>query len=201
MQAVRGLVLRHLRLGCRRAPPAIAARGDYGWPNCGFARGMSAPADQDGGGGSSEGAVRARVVDLVKKFDKIDADKVSTGEPIAARPVVSEEERQRSAPAEGRAGDGPCPKWRAHMHARIEGKLIVGRIWKEELGRGGESVKSGCSSRVLGKKASRGLVRRGFRRQWRGKPPTSFLCAPGCSAWADLRLAHRIWGGGGHRRG
>ncbi|XP_062211749.1 acyl carrier protein 3, mitochondrial isoform X2 [Phragmites australis] len=77
MQAVRGLVLRHLRLGCRRAPPAIAARGDYGWPNCGFARGMSAPADQDGGGGSSEGAVRARVVDLVKKFDKIDADKVT----------------------------------------------------------------------------------------------------------------------------
>ena len=38
---------------------------------------MSAPADGGGDGGSgSESAVRARVVELVRKFDKIDADKV-----------------------------------------------------------------------------------------------------------------------------
>ena len=46
---------------------------------CWFARGMSAPADGGGDGGSgSESAVRARVVELVRKFDKIDADKVGS---------------------------------------------------------------------------------------------------------------------------
>jgi NADH dehydrogenase (ubiquinone) 1 alpha/beta subcomplex 1 len=80
MQAVRTLVLQHLRL---RAPPSVAARGGGAGPPAveqrWFAREMSAPADQDGGCSSgSETAVRARVVDLVKKFDKIDADKVSS---------------------------------------------------------------------------------------------------------------------------
>ncbi|KAG2547597.1 hypothetical protein PVAP13_9KG112500 [Panicum virgatum] len=43
-----------------------------------FARGMSAPAGGGGDGGSgSESAVRARVVELVRRFDKIDADKVT----------------------------------------------------------------------------------------------------------------------------
>ncbi|XP_022678926.1 uncharacterized protein LOC101778640 [Setaria italica] len=79
MQAVRTLVLRHLRL---RAPPSVAARaGGAGPPAVSqrwLARGMSTPADQDGGCSSgSESAVRARVVDLVRKFDKIDADKSS----------------------------------------------------------------------------------------------------------------------------
>ncbi|CAN6323360.1 unnamed protein product [Urochloa humidicola] len=85
MQAVRALVLRQLRL---RAQPSVAARGDGSGPpavaQCWFARGMSAPANQDGGGGGggdgssgTESAVRARVVDLVRKFDKIDADKVT----------------------------------------------------------------------------------------------------------------------------
>ncbi|GJM95829.1 hypothetical protein PR202_ga12607 [Eleusine coracana subsp. coracana] len=81
MQAVRTLVLQHLRL---RAPPTAtaASRGGGGrdvMAQCGFARGMSAPAGQEGGDAGdsySESAVRARVVDLVKKFDKIDADKV-----------------------------------------------------------------------------------------------------------------------------
>ncbi|GJN24127.1 hypothetical protein PR202_gb11849 [Eleusine coracana subsp. coracana] len=82
MQAVRTLVLQHLRL---RAPPSAtaASRGGGGrdvMAQCGFARGMSAPAGQEGGDAGvsdSESAVRARVVDLVKKFDKIDADKVT----------------------------------------------------------------------------------------------------------------------------
>ncbi|CAL4943121.1 unnamed protein product [Urochloa decumbens] len=79
MQAVRALVLQHLRL---RTPPSVAARGGGAGPpavaQCWFSRGMSAPAEQDGDGSSgSESAVRARVVDLVKKFDKIDADKVT----------------------------------------------------------------------------------------------------------------------------
>jgi len=78
MHAVRALVLQHLRL---RAPPSVAARGGGPGPaavaRCWFARGMSAPADGRGDGGSgSESAVRARVVELVRKFDKIDADKV-----------------------------------------------------------------------------------------------------------------------------
>ncbi|KAF0921720.1 hypothetical protein E2562_016993 [Oryza meyeriana var. granulata] len=80
MQAVRNLVLRHLRLGCHRS---AAARGGGGarpavyW----FAphlREMSASAGQEGGTRDcSEAAIRARVVELVKKFDKIDADKVT----------------------------------------------------------------------------------------------------------------------------
>ncbi|RLN40070.1 acyl carrier protein 3, mitochondrial [Panicum miliaceum] len=79
MQAVRALVLQHLRLS---APLPIAARGGGSGPaamaQCWFARGMSAPADGGGDGGSgSESAVRARVVELVRKFDKIDADKVT----------------------------------------------------------------------------------------------------------------------------
>ncbi|CAN6317680.1 unnamed protein product [Urochloa humidicola] len=82
MQAVRALVLQHLRL---RALPSVAARGGgAGLPSvtqCWFARGMSAPAEQNGtdgdGSSGSESAVRARVVDLVKKFDRIDADKVT----------------------------------------------------------------------------------------------------------------------------
>ncbi|KAF0921719.1 hypothetical protein E2562_016993 [Oryza meyeriana var. granulata] len=81
MQAVRNLVLRHLRLGCHRS---AAARGGGGarpavyW----FAphlREMSASAGQEGGTRDcSEAAIRARVVELVKKFDKIDADKKKT---------------------------------------------------------------------------------------------------------------------------
>jgi hypothetical protein len=42
---------------------------------------MRAPASQERGRGcepDSESAVRARVVDLVKKFDKIDAEKVGS---------------------------------------------------------------------------------------------------------------------------
>ncbi|CAN6304393.1 unnamed protein product, partial [Urochloa humidicola] len=82
MQAVRALVLQHLRL---RALPSVAARGGGAGPpavtQCWFARGISAPAEQNGANGDgssgSESAVRARVVDLVKKFDKIDADKVT----------------------------------------------------------------------------------------------------------------------------
>ncbi|KAL6599536.1 hypothetical protein ACP70R_045673 [Stipagrostis hirtigluma subsp. patula] len=70
MQAVRTLVLRHLRLGCRVAVPGGGAGGRPALAQCGFARGMSAPVGQ-------ESDVRARVVDLVKKFDKIDADKVT----------------------------------------------------------------------------------------------------------------------------
>ena len=78
MHAARALVLQHLRL---RAPPSVAARGGGPGPaavaRCWFARGMSAPAGGRGDGGSgSESAVRARVVELVRKFDKIDADKV-----------------------------------------------------------------------------------------------------------------------------
>ena len=78
MHAARALVQQLLRL---RAPPSVAARGGGPGPaavaRCWFARGMSAPADGRGDGGSgSESAVRARVVELVRKFDKIDADKV-----------------------------------------------------------------------------------------------------------------------------
>ena len=67
MHAARALVLQHLRL---RAPPSVAARGGGPGPaavaRCWFARGMSAPADGGGDGGSgSESAVRARVVELV----------------------------------------------------------------------------------------------------------------------------------------
>ncbi|XP_066336298.1 acyl carrier protein 3, mitochondrial-like isoform X1 [Miscanthus floridulus] len=75
MQTVRSVVLQHLRL---RAAPAIAARGGSGRPALyGFARGMSAPAGQEDSKGSnsdSERDIRTRVVNLVKKFDKIDAD-------------------------------------------------------------------------------------------------------------------------------
>ncbi|CAD6213554.1 unnamed protein product [Miscanthus lutarioriparius] len=78
MQTVRSVVLQHLRL---RAAPAIAARGGSGRPALyGFARGMSAPAGQEDSKGSSsdsERDIRTRVVNLVKKFDKIDADKVT----------------------------------------------------------------------------------------------------------------------------
>uniref|UniRef100_A0A0E0D3H7 Acyl carrier protein n=1 Tax=Oryza meridionalis TaxID=40149 RepID=A0A0E0D3H7_9ORYZ len=84
MQAVRTLVLRHLRLACRRAPPCAAACGGarpavYGVVVAPGHRGMAASAGQEGGPPRdfSEGAVRARVVELVKKFDKIDADKVT----------------------------------------------------------------------------------------------------------------------------
>ncbi|WVZ59771.1 hypothetical protein U9M48_009870 [Paspalum notatum var. saurae] len=82
MQTARSLVLQHLRLRLRAAP-AIAVRGGGQGPALrGFARGMTAPAGQEGGGGSSshsdpERDIRARVVGLVKKFDKIDADKVT----------------------------------------------------------------------------------------------------------------------------
>lgn len=70
-------MLQHLRLGCRRAP-SVAARGGGGRPALGaFAREMSTSASQDAGCDSSESAVRARIVDLVKKFDKIDAGKVT----------------------------------------------------------------------------------------------------------------------------
>jgi hypothetical protein len=77
---VRALALQHLRL---RAPPSVAARvggsGPAAVAQCWFARGMSAPADGGGDGGSgSDSAVRARVVELVRKFDKIDADKVGS---------------------------------------------------------------------------------------------------------------------------
>jgi NADH dehydrogenase (ubiquinone) 1 alpha/beta subcomplex 1 len=80
MQTVRSVVLQHLRL---RAAPAIAARGGSGRPALyGFARGMSAPAGQEDSKGSSssdpERDIRTRVVNLVKKFDKIDADKVGS---------------------------------------------------------------------------------------------------------------------------
>ena len=81
MQAARALVLQHLRL---RAPSSVAARGGGPGPaavaRCWwFARGMSAPAGGGGDGGSgSESAVRARVVELVRRFDKIDADKVGS---------------------------------------------------------------------------------------------------------------------------
>ncbi|XP_066336303.1 acyl carrier protein 3, mitochondrial-like isoform X2 [Miscanthus floridulus] len=78
MQTVRSVVLQHLRL---RAAPAIAARGGSGRPALyGFARGMSAPAGQEDSKGSnsdSERDIRTRVVNLVKKFDKIDADNVT----------------------------------------------------------------------------------------------------------------------------
>ncbi|XP_066325714.1 acyl carrier protein 3, mitochondrial-like [Miscanthus floridulus] len=78
MQTVRSVVLQHLRL---RVAPAIAARGGSGRPALyGFARGMSAPAGQEDSKGSnsdSERDIRTRVVNLVKKFDKIDADKVT----------------------------------------------------------------------------------------------------------------------------
>uniref|UniRef100_A0A0E0NXU9 Acyl carrier protein n=1 Tax=Oryza rufipogon TaxID=4529 RepID=A0A0E0NXU9_ORYRU len=85
MQAVRTLVLRHLRLACRRAPPSAAACGGarpavYGVVGVAPGhRGMAASAGQEGGPPRdfSEGAVRARVVELVKKFDRIDADKVT----------------------------------------------------------------------------------------------------------------------------
>lgn len=73
MQTVRSAVLQHLRL---RAAAPIAARGGGG----GFARRMSAPAGQEDSSGSSselERDIRTRVVNLVKKFDKIDADKVT----------------------------------------------------------------------------------------------------------------------------
>uniref|UniRef100_A0A0E0KG12 Acyl carrier protein n=1 Tax=Oryza punctata TaxID=4537 RepID=A0A0E0KG12_ORYPU len=83
MQAVRTLVLRHVRLACRRAPPSAAACGGarpavYGVAAPGH-RGMTASAGQEGAPPRdfSEGAVRARVVELVKKFDKIDAGKVT----------------------------------------------------------------------------------------------------------------------------
>jgi NADH dehydrogenase (ubiquinone) 1 alpha/beta subcomplex 1, acyl-carrier protein len=83
MQAARTLVLQHLRL---RARPSVAAAthgggGRAALAHCGFARGMNAPVSQEGGGGcepDSESAVRARVVDLVKKFDKIDSEKVGS---------------------------------------------------------------------------------------------------------------------------
>jgi hypothetical protein len=55
----------------------------------GFARGICAPAGQEGGGAGdsySESAVRARVVDLVKKFDKIDAEKVRFSPLLCSRP-------------------------------------------------------------------------------------------------------------------
>jgi NADH dehydrogenase (ubiquinone) 1 alpha/beta subcomplex 1, acyl-carrier protein len=74
MQTVRSAVLQHLRL---RAAAPIAARGGGG----GFARRMSAPAGQEDSSGSSselERDIRTRVVNLVKKFDKIDADKVGS---------------------------------------------------------------------------------------------------------------------------
>ncbi|KAF8722054.1 hypothetical protein HU200_022685 [Digitaria exilis] len=82
MQAARALVLQHLRL---RARPSVAACGAGAGPAAvaqrWFARGMSAPADLEGGSSDGspgpESAVRARVVDLVRKFDKIDADKVT----------------------------------------------------------------------------------------------------------------------------
>ncbi|CAD6205782.1 unnamed protein product [Miscanthus lutarioriparius] len=79
MQTVQSVVLQHLRL---RVAPAIAARGGSGRPSLyGFARGMSAPAGQEDSKGSSnsdpERDIRTRVVNLVKKFDKIDADKVT----------------------------------------------------------------------------------------------------------------------------
>ncbi|KAL6893489.1 hypothetical protein ACP4OV_007587 [Aristida adscensionis] len=84
MHAVRALVLQHLRLGCRRAAPSsFAVPGGGGRPGlaqCGLARAVSTPAGQEGSGGDSsdrESDVTARVVDLVKKFDKIDADKVT----------------------------------------------------------------------------------------------------------------------------
>ncbi|KAL5210655.1 hypothetical protein ABZP36_006278 [Zizania latifolia] len=79
MQAVRSLVLQHLRL-CAAPSAAPAACGARAMPAVyGFARGMTASANREGEpGDSSEGAaVRARVVELVKKFDKIDADKVT----------------------------------------------------------------------------------------------------------------------------
>lgn len=80
MQTVRSVVLQHLRL---RAAPAIAGRGGSGRPALyRLARGMSAPAGQEDSKGSSssdpERDVRTRVVNLVKKFDKIDADKVGS---------------------------------------------------------------------------------------------------------------------------
>lgn len=83
MQAARALVLQHLRL---RPPPSVAARGGGAGPAAvaqrWFVRGMSASADLEGGGSDgspgSESAVRARVVDLVRKFDKIDTDKVAS---------------------------------------------------------------------------------------------------------------------------
>nr|AAO38021.1 hypothetical protein [Oryza sativa Japonica Group] len=88
MQAVRTLVLRHLRLACRRAPPSAAACGGARpavYRVVGVApghRGMAASAGQEGGPPRdfSEGAVRARVVELVKKFDRIDADKLAIGD-------------------------------------------------------------------------------------------------------------------------
>ncbi|XP_015689733.1 acyl carrier protein isoform X1 [Oryza brachyantha] len=65
MQAVRTLVLRHLHLGARPPCYGLGPR---------LRREMSASAGQDGGpraGSESEDAVRARVVELVKKFDKV----------------------------------------------------------------------------------------------------------------------------------
>lgn len=79
MQTVRSAVLQHLRL--RAASAIAAARGGSGRPAMyGFARGLSAPpaGQEDGRSGSSdtERDITTRVVNLVKKFDKIDADKV-----------------------------------------------------------------------------------------------------------------------------
>ncbi|XP_015689734.1 uncharacterized protein LOC107303730 isoform X2 [Oryza brachyantha] len=71
MQAVRTLVLRHLHLGARPPCYGLGPR---------LRREMSASAGQDGGpraGSESEDAVRARVVELVKKFDKGEGDEGS----------------------------------------------------------------------------------------------------------------------------
>ena len=54
-------MLQHLRL---RAPPAVAV--------------LVVRAGDERAGSGSESAVRARVVELVRRFDKIDADKVGS---------------------------------------------------------------------------------------------------------------------------
>jgi len=66
MQAARALVLQHLRL--RASRPGAGGGGAV----------LVVRAGDERAGSGSESAVRARVVELVRRFDKIDADKVGS---------------------------------------------------------------------------------------------------------------------------